>query len=109
MTEADEENGPDSGHDEIRSLVKGAFRGQQEDRVDVLAGVQAKIYDRSGGKFFSDGWSTSRTPPISTYLVTSCVMLLILAARYCVLAPISGEPKRVPTYPAPVRVIPATQ
>ena len=72
---------------------------------DVLKGVQRKIRMRSGGKYFADGWSTTRQPPISTFLVTSLVMLMILAIIYLILRPLDTEPVKVHP-PAPVNIIP---
>ena len=67
--------------------------GQDEPAVpDMLSGVQRKIRARSGGKFFADGWSTTRQPPISTFLVTSLFMLAILVLVYLVLSPLAGAP-----------------
>ena len=76
----------------IRELLRGAM-GQDEPAVpDMLRGVQRKIRARSGGKFFADGWSTTRQPPISTFLVTSLFMLAILVLVYLVLSPLAGAP-----------------
>jgi hypothetical protein len=88
----------------LRHLLRGAL-GDEPETPDVLGGVQRKLRVRSGGKFFSDGWSTERQPPIQTYLVTSLVMLAIVIAIWAVLYPISGEPAVVEP-PAPVRVLP---
>jgi predicted PurR-regulated permease PerM len=49
------------------------------DAPDVLAGFQKKVRERSDGKFYADGWSTARHPPVNTYLVTSILMLFLLA------------------------------
>ncbi|MCA9639065.1 MAG: hypothetical protein KC492_00185 [Myxococcales bacterium] len=97
----DEEN-------ELRSLIRGALAEKQEsDAPDVLAGVQKKLRERSGGKFFRDGWSTSQEAPIATYLVTSALMLVVLLLVYAVLGPLSGEAIKVDMQPAPVQVLPS--
>jgi hypothetical protein len=75
--------------------------------VDVLGGFQKKIRQRSAGKFYADGWSTSREPPIMTYLITSFIMLAIIGAAYLVLYPLSGAADAVDMTPAPVQVLPA--
>jgi hypothetical protein len=92
----------------IRDLLRGALGRSEPEIPDVLRGVQRKIRQRSGGKFYADGWSTARQPPISTYLITSLVMLAILFAIWAVFSPLSGEPAPVGP-PAPVNVIPGTQ
>jgi hypothetical protein len=71
-----------------------------------VAGFQRKLRKRSGGKFYADGWSTAKQPPIMTYLITSVIMLAVVALAYVVLQPLSGEPATVPMEPAPVRVLP---
>ncbi len=97
----DEEN-------ELRSLIRGALAEKQEDDPpDVLAGVQKKLRERSGGKFYRDGWSTSQEAPIATYLVTSALMLVVLLVVYAVLGPLSGEAVKVDMQPAPVQVLPS--
>jgi hypothetical protein len=55
----------------------------------ILPGVQRKLRRRSRGKFYGDGWSTARAPR-STYLVTSIVMLLLIAFVFLVLIPWGG-------------------
>ena len=71
----------------------------------MLAGFQKKLRERSGGKFYEDGWSTSRHPPINTYLITSLMMLALLGLIYALLAPLSGEPVPVENTPQPVQII----
>src|SRR4051812_1623550 len=87
---------------ELRSALKG---GEAEAPPDVLAGFQKKLRERSGGKFYEDGWSTSRHPPINTYLITSLMMLAVLGIIYALLAPLSGEPVPVENTPQPVQII----
>jgi hypothetical protein len=53
---------------------------------DLLHGVQRKLRRRSRGKFYGDGWSTAHAPR-STYLVTSLVMLVLIAFVFLVLIP----------------------
>lgn len=88
----------------LRSIVRGALRDPGEP-PDVLAGFQKKLRERSDGKFYADGWSTARHPPVNTYLVTSVLMLLALAVIYALLAPLSGRPERVVNQPSPVNVV----
>ena len=98
----------ETSEDGIRDLLRGALGRSEPEIPDVLRGVQRKIRQRSGGKFYADGWSTARQPPISTYLITSLVMLAILLAIWAVFSPLSGEPAPVGP-PAPVNVIPGAQ
>lgn len=104
MTEADE-------NEELAADLRSALkRGGSEDAPpDVLAGFQKKLRERSGGKFYEDGWSTSRHPPINTYLITSLMMLAILGLIYALLAPLSGEPVPVENTPQPVQIISPAQ
>jgi hypothetical protein len=89
----------------LGDLLRGALLREEPAVPDVLRGVQRKIRRRSGGKFFSDGWSTERQPPTQTYLVTSLIMLGIVIAIWAVLYPVSGTTRTVEP-PAPVNVIP---
>ena len=100
MTEADdnEELGA-----ELRSALKGG--ADEEAAPDVLGGFQRKLRERSRGKFYADGWSTSRHAPINTYLITSLMMLAVLGIVYALLAPLSGEPAPVENTPQPIQVI----
>ena len=93
--------------DELAASLRSALKGgaSEEAPPDVLAGFQKKLRERSGGKFYEDGWSTSRHPPINTYLITSLMMLAILGVIYALLAPLSGEPLPVENTPQPVQII----
>jgi hypothetical protein len=104
MTEADE---PTQDAEELAAELRSALKGAatEEAPPDVLAGFQKKLRERSGGKFYEDGWSTSRHPPINTYLITSLMMLAVLGIIYALLAPLSGEPVPVENTPQPVQII----
>jgi hypothetical protein len=103
---SDTEDVPSADDDRLRSALRGALRGDGE-APDLLAGFQRKVRERSDGKFYADGWSTSRHPPINTYLVTGILMLLALGVIYAFLAPLSGQPSRVDNEAAPINVVPA--
>ncbi len=107
-SELDQEPIPDSAAGgDLQSLLKRAMASEDEPpKVDVLEGVQQKLRDRSGGKFYADGWSTSRHPPFSTYFITSLMMLAIVVIIYAIVAPLAGDPVSAPTEPQPVRVVP---
>lgn len=111
MSNVPETEVPENEEDaRLRSLVRGALRDEGGEPPDVLAGFQKKIRERSGGKFYADGWSTSRNPPEFTYLVTGLLILAALAVIYALLSPLSGTPERIQGSPAPVNVIaPAPQ
>jgi hypothetical protein len=89
--------------DDLRSALKGG--AAEPNTPDVLAGFQKKLRQRSRGKFYEDGWSTSRHAPINTYLITSLMMLAVLGIIYALLAPLSGEPVPVQNTPEPVQII----
>lgn len=93
--------------DELGAELLSALKGSkaEDPPPDVLAGFQKKVRERSGGKFYEDGWSTSRHPPKSTYLITSLIMLAVLGVIYALLAPLSGEPVPVENEPQPVQII----
>ncbi len=91
--------------EEMQSLLRGALKSR-EPESDLLRGVQARIRERSRGKFYDDGWSTAEHPPIYTYLLTTALMLAVLFVIYAVLVPTAGEPEPVKSEPAPVQVVP---
>ena len=72
---------------------------------DVLDGVQRRIRQRSAGRFYGDGWSTSRHAPTSVYLLTALFMLSVCALTYAVLRPFAGQPAETDLTPAPVEVL----
>jgi hypothetical protein len=72
---------------DMRELLRAALAPPRGSVApDILPGVQRKLRRRSRGKFYGDGWSTARAPR-STYLVTSIVMLALIAFVFLVLIP----------------------
>jgi len=108
MTDSDERpnelDGDRVTDEAIRALVRGALENAEE-TPDLTRGVQEKIRIRSRGKFYADGWSTAKHPPVSTYLVTSVLMLAIMGVIYALLHPLSGDPSPARP-PKPVHVLP---
>ncbi len=73
---------------------------------DVLEGVQKRLRERSGGRFYADEWSTSRHPPTAIYLLTSLLMLAVCGLLYLTMRPLSGDPEPTNLTPAPVEILP---
>ena len=71
--------------DEIRALLKRSLGGGEAPAKPVLSEVQRKIRQRSKGKFYSDGWSTTQARV--SYALVAVIMLLIVAVAYFVLGP----------------------
>lgn len=100
-----------SGSDEPRrsnpdaALLRSVLDADIGQVPDVLDGVQRRIRQRSGGRFYADGWSTSRHAPTSVYLLTALFMLGICAVTYAVLRPLAGQPAETDLTPAPVEVL----
>jgi hypothetical protein len=91
--------------DELTRLMRRALTSSSDAAgVDVLGGVQQRLRQRSGGKFYRDGWTTARHPPVATYLITALLMLAIVGITYAVLVPIEGVVEPVAT-PKPVQII----
>lgn len=63
----------------------GELAAEQTDTDALLASVQRKLRERSDGKFYGDGWSTSRAS--ARYALVATVMLLLLAVIYVALGP----------------------
>jgi hypothetical protein len=77
---------------DVRDLLRAALEPpppKPKQETVMLKGVQRRLRVRSKGKFYADGWSTSRSPR-STYLVTSVFMLLLIAFVFLVLIPWSN-------------------
>ena len=91
----------------VRAMLRGARGGAEEELPDLILGVQQKLRVRSGGKFYADGWSTAKHPPLATYLITSLMMLFVLVVIYALLAPLSGPPE-LARPPKPVQIVPAS-
>lgn len=88
----DEEDIDEAAFDEVdlREMMRQALeRPPQGAPPDLLRGVQRRLRTRSRGKFYGDGWSTARAPR-STYLITSLLMLVLLAFVFLVLIPWGG-------------------
>ena len=94
----------DESDEEVSTLLRGALGASPPSTPNVLPAVQKRLRERSGGKFYADGWSTSKHPPIATYLLTSLFMLAILAIVYAALASLVGEAVEVENRPAPVQI-----
>jgi hypothetical protein len=89
----------------VRAMLRGARDdGEEQAAPDLVRGVQQKIRVRSGGKFYADGWSTVKHPPLATYLITSLLMLFVLVVIYALLAPLSGPPE-LARPPKPIQVM----
>jgi hypothetical protein len=93
-----------AAEESVRQLMRGALSSPSV-APDLTQGVQRRIRTRSHGKFYADGWSTAKHPPVNTYLVTSLLMLALLCVIYALLHPLSGAPLKVAP-PAPVHVLP---
>lgn len=105
-----DESGPELDADEsdkMRDLLRGAMRKDGDEpppESQFLRGVQKRLRDRSGGKFYADEWSTARRPTY-TYLWTSVVMLVIVLLVYAVMTSLSGEAIEIENTPAPVQIV----
>ncbi len=60
------------------------MKDEEKDRL-LLASVQRKLRQRSKGKFYADGWSTSQSRV--NYTLIAGVMLVVIVAVYLALGP----------------------
>ena len=79
--QGDQSNGEDGA---MRSLLKRSLTADIPSKP-VLGEVQRKLRERSKGKFYGDGWSTTQARV--SYGLIAAVMLLIVAIAYVVLGP----------------------
>jgi hypothetical protein len=87
------EEGVELDEIDVRDLLRSALEPpppKPKQETQLLKGVQRRLRVRSKGKFYADGWSTSRSPR-STYLVTSIFMLVLIAFVFLVLIPWSNS------------------
>src|ERR1041385_7037962 len=64
---------------DLRDALRGALRPPPGAVAPgLLRGVQKKLRVRSRGKFYGDGWSNAASPR-TTYIVTSALMLVLIA------------------------------
>ncbi len=81
-----EEEGEERPDDAMRALLKRSLSKEEHAPAKpILREVQRKIRQRSKGKFFSDGWST--TAAKMNYALVAVLMLLIVAIAYFALGP----------------------
>lgn len=110
--DTDGEEAPESGGFQLPGgieLNQAVRRALDDDdpaaSVDVLRGVQERLRERSGGKFYGDGWSTTKHPPFATFFLTSLMMLAVVVVTYAILVPLVGDPIELPKEPQPINVI----
>lgn len=90
LPEIDDEMAAVLDEADMRDLLKSALAPPKGAVApNILHGVQKKLRHRSRGKFYGDGWSTAQAPR-QTYLVTSLVMLALIAFVFLVLVPWGG-------------------
>jgi hypothetical protein len=72
----------------IASLVKRSLGDLPlpQGEGEVLRGVQRKLRQRSHGKFYGDGWST--TNQRMSYVLVAIVMLVVMGIAYVALGPV---------------------
>jgi hypothetical protein len=84
---SDEDNERDSKDaDAIRALLKRSIAKEEpESPPDIVRKVQRRIRERSRGKFFADGWSTTQSRV--NYALVAVAMLVLIALVYFALGP----------------------
>jgi hypothetical protein len=73
---------------DVRDLLRRALDDGRtaSSGSEITRGVQRRLREQTRGQFFADRWSTSSSPR-GVYLVTTVLMLLIIAMAYMLLAP----------------------
>jgi len=73
---------------DVRDLLRRALDdGRTASREgEITRGVQRRLREQTRGRFFADRWSTSSSPR-GVYLVTTVLMLLVIALAYMLLTP----------------------
>jgi hypothetical protein len=73
-----------------RSLAPPAGDAEEAPEPELLAAVQRKIRQRSRGKFYADGWSTTQSR--LNYVLVAAVMLVTVVVVYIALGPMGISP-----------------
>jgi hypothetical protein len=82
---------PEKDVDAIRALLKRSVAKEApEPPPDIVRKVQRRIRQRSKGKFFADGWSTTQSRV--NYALVALMMLLLIAVVYFALGPMGVSP-----------------
>jgi len=86
--------------DAMKKLLKRSLAAGVDDEVapgkpsaepaSLLPAVQKKLRDRSKGKFYADGWSTTQSKV--NYVLVAVVMLLVIAICYVTLGSVNVVP-----------------
>lgn len=71
---------------DVRDLLRSALSTPPPKGEAITEGVQRRIRERTQGRYFADGWSTS-TAPKATFLITSILMLVVLLLAWILLTP----------------------
>lgn len=73
----------------LAALLKRSFDAQEPraplDDKKLLTGVQSRLRQRSRGKFYADGWSTTHSR--INYVLVALVMLVTIVVVYFALGP----------------------
>ncbi len=75
------------GSDAMRALLKRSLslEALTKRSPHLVPGVQRRIRQRSRGKFFADGWSTTQSRV--SYLLVGLMTLVVAVAAYFALGP----------------------
>ena len=76
----------------LKALLKRSLPGSDPPAAPdprLLAGVQRKLRQRSRGKFYGDGWSTTHSR--INYALIAAVMLVTIVAVYLALGPMGVQ------------------
>lgn len=84
--ERDSEEGLELDDVDVRDLLRSALSTPPPKGDAITEGVQRRIRERTQGRYFADGWSTSAAPK-ATFLITSILMLVILLLAWLLLTP----------------------
>jgi hypothetical protein len=76
---------------DVKDLLRDALAPPRTSGHTIAAGVHRRLREGSGGRYFADGWSTTPAPR-ATFLVTSLLMLLVIALAWLFLSPWDVRP-----------------
>lgn len=80
MSDQEEEENP-----ALSALLKRSLKDEPAEDKKLLENVQRKIRQRSKGKFYADGWSTTQSR--LNYILIAAVMLVTVVVVYLAMGP----------------------
>jgi hypothetical protein len=71
--------------EQLEQVVKATRALHSAPRIDLLSGVQSRLRERSGGRFYRDRFSQRRGNGLLPWMLAGAGLMLVLTAAWFVL------------------------